>query len=126
MRAHFLITKKGEFSQAAAWLEKELGSCPPVCSLVCEELLSYLTEEDGREIRLSVTGRKHRCVEIRMAGEADDLSTPRTAKDEDSRIASEIQLNLLDQYAQLIDYQYKKGVNRYRIYPDAPTGGGSV
>ena len=122
MRASFVIKEKSEIPRAVAWLEGELDGGLPVCFLLCEELLSYLTEQGGRETRLSVAGRKHRFVEIRAAGEPDDLSAPGPAEDEDSRIASEIQLNLLDQYAQLIDYQYKKGVNRYRIYPDGPTG----
>ncbi len=119
MNASWMITHKSELPEILSRLEKEQEISSPVCSLLCEELLGYLMRNGDREIRIAVRGTRRRFVEICAAGEADDFSDSLPAEDDDGRITSEIRMNLLSQYAGSYDYRYRKGVNRYRIYPDA-------
>ena len=119
MNALWTITRKSELPEILSRLEKEQDISSPVCSLICEELLGYLLRNGDREIRIAVRGTRRRFVKICAAGEADDFSDPLSPEDEASRIASEIRMNLLSQYAGSYDYRYRKGVNRYRIYSDA-------
>ena len=79
----------------------------------------HLLRNGGREIQLSLHGNRRRYVEIRAAGEAEDFSEPVSTEDDDSRITSEIRMNLLGRYAGFYNFHYQKGVNRFRIYPDA-------
>ena len=79
----------------------------------------YLLRNGEREIQVSIRGKKRRYAEIRAAGEAEDFSDPPSAEDDDRRITSEIRINLLGRYAGYYRHHYRKGVNIYRIYPDA-------
>ena len=119
MSASCRIACKGDIPEVLLRLEKELDSASPVCFLLCEELLMHLLRNGDREILLSVRGNRRRYVEIRAAGEAEDFSGPLSSEDDDSRITSEIRMNLLGRYAGFCDYRYRKGVNCYRIDPDA-------
>lgn len=113
------IGDPGEIPQTIAWLESKLTDCPPACVLICEELLNHLAAAGMQEILVSVRGQWNRRIEIRATGDEDDL-IPEATEDENLRIAGEIQMNILSQYTHLYDFRYKKGVNLYRIYIDAP------
>ena len=108
-----------EIPETVARLEGILEGCPPACVLICEELLNHLFAAGMQEVLVSVRGKRHRRIEIRAKGNEDDL-IPAIREDEDLRIADEIQMNILSQYAHYYDFRYKKGVNLYRIYVDAP------
>ena len=121
VQTSYRIARREEIPAALAWLEETLTDCPPVCTLICEELLNRLTRDGDREIRLRARLRPRLFVEIRALGEADDPGLI-SGEDDESRIASEIQTNLLARYARFFEFRYSKGENRYRIDPEAPAG----
>ena len=121
MSKTYRMTCGKEMPAALQWLEKELGDSRPHYPMICEELLAYLLRNGDREIRLSVRGKWNRTVEIRTGGEPEDFSESLSPADDDkTRITNEIRMNLLNQYASFYDFQYRKGENIFRIFPDAP------
>ncbi len=118
-RIKLQISEYGDIQGAISRLEESTAGCPDVCILICEELLDHLLKSGYRKIGMTVKGRKMRVIEIRAEGEEDALHTASAADDPD-RIASEIKNNLLLQHSGYYDFQYRRGVNRYRIYTAAP------
>lgn len=88
-----------------------------VASNLCDALLTHLLLEDYTDIRVIVKGENPRCIDIRAYGGQAALEVMTTA-DEEERIEDEININMLNQYINNIFIQYKRGVNRFRIYPD--------
>ena len=64
------ITRKSDLPEAMARIEKEAGTFPTACFLICEEVLGHLMRNGDREIRISVRGNRRRHIEIRVEGEA--------------------------------------------------------
>ena len=119
MNPSFRVSKKSDISGAIAGLGQAMGDCPAICALICEELLNHLLEAGYAQIDVAFKPSRARCVEISAAGAQDELASAESA-DEKQRIENEIKLSLLGQYADRIDFRYKRGVNRYRVFPDAP------
>ena len=111
MRESCIIAGRAEIPAAMSYLTGALPSAPPVCLLICEELLRHLTGSGYPEVTLKA-GRKW--IEIAASGERDSLDSLLSAEDPD-RIDSEINLRILEQYADFIDFRYKNRVNRYRV-----------
>ena len=119
MNPSFKVSQKSDISGAIAGLGQAMGDCPAICALICEELLNHLLEAGYAQIDVAFKPSRARCVEISAAGAQDELASAESA-DEKQRIENEIKLSLLGQYADRIDFRYKRGVNRYRVFPDAP------
>ena len=119
MDAPFKVRQKADIPGAIAYLEKNVDKCPATCTLICEELLGHMVEAGYKEITVAAKGRRARRVEICAPGERDDRMAPQSDSDKD-RIENEIKLSLLNQYADCIDFRYKRGVNRYSVFADGP------
>ena len=122
MKHLYKLSQKSEIPDVITFLEQTEADCPAVCTLICEELLSHLIEAGYRDISVSVRRLPHRSVEIRAAGKPDALTTTQN-DDEARRVESEIRQNLLDQHSNSFDFHYHRGVNRYRVFLDAPKDG---
>jgi len=122
MKHLYKLSQPSEISDAITFLERTERDCPLFCALLCEELLTHLFQAGYRDISVSVRRFPHRCVEIRTAGEPDTLTTGPNG-DEARRVESEIRQNLLDQHSNSFDFRYRRGVNCYRVFLDAPRDG---
>lgn len=120
------VSRRSEISEAT----EAVGRCveslakghgASICPLICEELLLRLLKA-GYAVEVAV--RAHRLpfaapyVELRARGPQDSL-TPSAEKEEPDPIEREINQNILDQYQGQIEFRYRKGINRYRVYFEA-------
>ena len=122
MKHIYTVSQQSEISDAISSMAQTGDDFPMICTLLCEELLSHLVDAGYRNITVSARRFPHRCFEIRAKGAPDSLVAD-PSDDENRRIESEIRQGLLDQHANLLDFYYSRGVNRYRVFLDAPKDG---
>ena len=122
MKKRVRVCGASDISAAMALIEAYAAAMPKdsgarVCPLICEELLLRLLDMGYPAIDVSVGKSMLGYVEIRAAGpRADAFTTP--SKSEADTIGAQINGCLLEQYADRCAWQYRKGVNRYRVYVD--------
>ena len=102
-----------EFAERFAALLPQ-GSGQQACPLICEEILLRLLKMGCSGITVSVKGRFFRRLEIRAAGEPADEYREKPDAGE-AETGARISECLLEQYAEYYAYQYRNGVNLYRI-----------
>lgn len=114
------VTQTSEIPAAIEMVEVFIASLPEesgvrCCPLICEELLLRLLHRGCPVIDVSLKGILFRRIEVSAKGERAD--TP-PADTEGNGIADQINGCLLEQYADHFDYQYKSGVNLYRVFAE--------
>ena len=112
------VSKAADIPAAVKMVEQytassEGNSASRICPLLCEELLLRLLDMGCDELCVTL---KSRLVEIQARGDrADTFYTDR--KSGEDFIGAQISGCLLEQYSEYFSFQYRNGVNLYRIYP---------
>ena len=112
------VSQTADIPAAVEMVEGFIASLPEksgalVCPLVCEELLLRLLNMGCPVIDVSLKGMPFMRVEISAKGERADAACAAVEAD---GIGAQISGCLLEQYADHFDYQYRKGVNLYRVF----------
>ena len=112
------VSKTFEIPAAVEMAEGFIASLPEdsgarICPLICEELLLRLLEMGCTAIQVSLKRFPLRRIEISARGERADATAAAAPGDE---IGAQISGCVLEQYADHFDYQYRNGVNLYRVF----------
>ena len=86
-------------------------------TLVCEEMLISLLKKGYSDISVSMNEARMPFVEIKFQ-DIQDMLEPLEYKNIDDEIETKINQNILEKYSDYINYEYKNGVKRYRIFFD--------
>ena len=86
-----------------------------VCSLICEELLLHILKSGVHDISLAYKSGRKPCIIISFpAGE--DAVDHQVLSSESEQIESEINQNILSQYADYMEYRVRNGEHVFRVY----------
>lgn len=118
MEKRVRVSQTSDIPAVVELVEGFIGSLPEksgarICPLVCEELLSRLLNMGFSEIDVSLKGMLFRHIEISAKGARVDATRAVAGAD---GISAQISGCLLEQYADHFDYQYRNGVNLYRVF----------
>ena len=113
------VTRASEIAAATEWIGRYLEQktdreTAQTRTLVCEELILHLLNMGCGEVEVSLKGFFFRCIEISAKGEPAETEPAARGTGED-RIGAQINNSLLEQYADHYTYQYRNGVNLYRV-----------
>ncbi len=86
-------------------------------TVLCDAMLSHLLLEGFTDIQVSIGGYVHNYIELLASGDKAALEVPADL-DENDRIEDEINIDIINKYLRNIAIQYRKDVNRFRIYPE--------
>lgn len=109
------VTQTSDIAAVVELAERYAASKPndsgaKVCPIICEELLLRLLNRGCAGISVTLKGHVFKYIEIRAKGERADTSASASKRED------EISDSLLEQYADHYFFQYKKGINIYRVF----------
>ena len=120
MKVRETVERLGDIPDAIDRIERAVRPSPhfrrdwATLSTICSELLSHLVKCGYSPVSLVVRESRGLVADISARGEVDRLE-PRRPDDDLERIEEEINLGILNAYGDYIDFQYRQGVNRYRV-----------